>query len=86
MEKCSAPAQRGDGWQEEAVREGEEARLLSSRSQSKLHLDGQAYLSLTSGPASLQNHNILNPEVLSVFQPPSLPPRVDNHELPSSFC
>lgn len=52
--------QHGDGWQEEeSVREAEEARH-------KLHLNSQAYLSLTNCLRSLQNHsgwepNILNP-------------------------
>lgn len=60
--------QHREGWQEkEAVpREAQEARLLPSRSEPKLHLDSQAYLSLTNCRASLQNHsgwesNILNP-------------------------
>lgn len=69
-----AAPQHGDGWQEEAAGEAE-ARLSPSRSESKLHLASQAYLSLTHCLASLQNHsgwepNILNPGgSLSVFHP-----------------
>lgn len=65
MERGAVP-QHGDSWQEEeSVREAEEARLSPSRTESKLHLDSQAYLSLNC-LASLQNHsgsepNILNP-------------------------
>lgn len=80
IERCSASAPR---WLAGGSSKGRrEARLLSYRSQSKLHLDSQACPSRTSSPASLQSRsgwepNILNPEALSVFQPPSLPPRVD---------
>lgn len=59
-------SQQRSGWQKKAVKEVNEARLLSSRSASKPHLDSQATLFLTNCPASLKNHSgwesyILNP-------------------------